>query len=954
MTIGKGAGPGRSALRVASIYAVFGILWILFSDLALLWMVGGDADLLASLQSVKGAFFILVTSALLFLLVERAIRSEAAIEQALRTSERSFREVFDGVSDPIFLHDADTGAILDVNRAAIELYGYSREEFRGLDVGQLSTNVAPYTLAEAQKWVHRAREGENLTFEWQGQHRDGRAFWLEVTMTRAMIDGRSRVLVTTRTIDQRKRVEIALRRNQDNLNRAQQVAHLGSWFLDVRGNRLEWSDETYRIFGVAKETELSLESFMTAVHPEDRDRVMSAWCAALAGQPYDLEHRIVVDGNTKWVKERAEIRFDDKGAPIEGVGTVQDITERRALEDAQRQLLKHLDTVANASPVLFWSVGLDKGCDWFNRRWLEFTGRDLEQELGFGWLDGVHPDDREGVRASFEQAFERRETFSMEYRLRRADGEYRWLMDRGMPRNDADGFFVGYLGSCLDITAERFAQQAVRESEERLRLALQAAGQGLFDIDLSSGRVTVSPEYASMLGYDPDTFVETVEGWMSRLHPDDRERVVGLYDRYMKGEAEEYRTEFRLATRQGEWKWMLSVGAMTEHSPDGVPLRMVGTHTDIDALKNAQAEIARFRFVIENAGQEIFLVSPEGRIRYANRAAAASLGYTLEEMLTLDIGAIDPEAPPIFAAHFQTLKSGDVPSFEVVHIRKDGSRVPKEVKAVYLKMDDEEFVCGFAQDITQRKAAENALISLNAELEQRVAERTRELETANKELESFSYSVSHDLKAPLRGIDGYSQILLEDYGDRLEGEGKQFLQNIRRGVSQMHELIEDMLAYSRMERRAVEARNIDLRALTEAVVALCGESGAARSTEVQVKLEPMTICADRDGVSLVLRNLIENALKFAGGRADGLVTIDARLENDSVLIWVSDNGIGFDMKYHDRIFDIFQRLHRFEDFPGTGIGLALVKKAVTRMGGRVWAESAPGQGARFFVELPQG
>lgn len=945
--------PVRSALRIASIYAIFGSLWILFSDLALLRAVGTNTELLASLQSVKGAFFILVTTFLLYLLVVRAIRNEASVEQALHASERSFREVFDGVSDPIFLHDPDTGAILDVNRAAVALYGYTREEFSHLDVGKLSVDIEPYTLAGAQQWFKRARAGEHLTFEWQGKHRDGRVFWLEITMTRALIDAQPRLLATAREIDERKRVEIALRRNQDNLNRAQQVAHLGSWFLDVLGNRLEWSDETYRIFGVEKGATLTLETFMSAVHPDDHERVMSAWCAALAGQPYDLEHRIVVDGQIKWVKERAEVRFDSKGAPIEAVGTVQEITERRKLEDAQRQLLKRLDTVANASPVLIWSVGLDKGGDWFNRRWLAFTGRSMEQELGEGWLENVHPDDQARVKASFGQAFDQRATFSMEYRLRRADGEYRWLMDRGMPRNDADGVFLGFIGSCLDITAERRAQQALRESEERLRLALEAAQQGLYDRNLPGDRVTVSPEYALMLGYDPATFVETPADWLARLHPDDRARVTQLYEQYLSGEVSEYRTEFRLATEDGEWKWILSVGAITERASDGSPVRMVGTHTDIDALKRAEAEIELFRFVIENAGQEIYLISLDGKIRYANRAAATSLGYSVAEMQTLHIGDLDPSAPPIFAAHVQALRCGDEPAFETVHVTKQGQEVPKEIKAFYLRMNNDEFVCSFAQDITERKVAEDALKSLNSALEQRVTERTRALEAANAELESFSYSVSHDLKAPLRGIDGYSQILLEDYAERLDEEGQQFLLNIRRGVSQMHELIEDMLAYSRMERRAVESRSIDLKALTDMVVSTCLEAESKRSAAVRVRFETLTVQVDCDGLALVLRNLIENALKFACSKPDGVVEIDAQLDARRLLISVRDNGIGFDMKYHDRIFDIFQRLHRVEDYPGTGIGLALVKKAVNRMGGRVWAESAPEQGATFFVELPQ-
>ncbi len=253
----------------------------------------------------------------------------------------------------------------------------------------------------------------------------------------------------------------------------------------------------------------------------------------------------------------------------------------------------------------------------------------------------------------------------------------------------------------------------------------------------------------------------------------------------------------------------------------------------------------------------------------------------------------------------------------------------------------------------ERKHNEDVLRQISEDLERRVAERTAELQAKNRELETFTYSVSHDLKAPLRGIDGYSRLLLEDHAQRLDDEGRRFLGIIRGAVAQMNTLIDDLLAYSRLERRSLAPVSVDPRQLVEELVSERAEEIRASGAVVRVDVAPDALLVDPEGVAQAVRNLLDNALKFSRHARPPTVEV-AGVAGDAVYaLRVRDNGIGFDMKYHDHIFGIFQRLHRVEEYPGTGVGLALVAKAARRMGGRAWAESAPGQGATFHLELPR-
>jgi signal transduction histidine kinase len=256
----------------------------------------------------------------------------------------------------------------------------------------------------------------------------------------------------------------------------------------------------------------------------------------------------------------------------------------------------------------------------------------------------------------------------------------------------------------------------------------------------------------------------------------------------------------------------------------------------------------------------------------------------------------------------------------------------------------------FNQMLTQIQSQNLQIQLFNQKLEQSIIERTRELEVANKELEAFSYSVSHDLRAPLRSIDGYSRVLIEDYGEKLDDEGKRTLKVIMKNALKMGHLIDDLLAFSRLGKLNVTKVNLDMNSLIRGVVE---EFKAQYRKEATININPLlSVQGDRSMLKQALGNLIGNALKYSMKKEQSIVEIGSFAENDSVVYFVKDNGAGFDMQYYDKLFGVFQRLHSANEFEGTGVGLALVHRIITKHGGKVWAEGKIDEGATFYFSLP--
>ncbi|HSI52841.1 PAS domain-containing protein [Ideonella sp.] len=506
----------------------------------------------------------------------------------------------------------------------------------------------------------------------------------------------------------------------------------------------------------------------------------------------------------------------------------------------------------------------------------------------------------------------------------------------------------------------------LRQSEQHFRLFTQATGDAIWLSRPGERRTLyVSPAFWRMWGQEcrPD-LADCHAVWLAGIHAEDRDQVAA--DFVAAATTGQYETEYRVLRPDGSMIWVRD-HAYPVRDATGQMTHMAGLIEDITAAHEAQQQ-QRQRLAAE--AQLLRLVATAPGVLMTYRRAADGM---------VSVQLANPKVAEAYGLSAGTSAGAHDPRDVIVPEDRERLRQSMEASAQSMARCREEFRVrhpqrgllwvemhvtpvteadgaiawhGFLHEVTARKQVEEQVLRTNAELEARVAERTAELEARHREMEAFSYSVSHDLKAPLRGIDGYSRLLLTDHADKLDEEGRFFVDTIRKATVHMGQLIDDLLAYSRVERSRPTLSSIDPAAVINRLV---GEY-QRELDQGQVTLEQDLSCTratgEREGLTMAVRNLLDNALKFTQGQAERRIRLRCAEHEGRCRIEVRDNGSGFDMRYAERIFEIFQRLHRAEDYPGTGVGLAIVRKAVERMQGRVWAESVTGQGAHFFIELP--
>ncbi|HXE74058.1 MAG TPA: PAS domain S-box protein [Candidatus Xenobia bacterium] len=612
---------------------------------------------------------------------------------------------------------------------------------------------------------------------------------------------------------------------------------------------------------------------------------------------------------------------------------------RTVVEERQRAE-EELGRYFTLSLDLFCIAGFDGYFKHLNPAWEQTLGFTKVELLARPYLEFIHPDDRAATRAEAQKLAAGGAVISFENRYLCKDGSYRWLLWKAVPVLDRQLIYA----AARDVTERKLG-------EEKYRALLDSAPDAFVAMDDQGVITEWNPRAEAAFGW---TRAEVVGRPLADTIIPVRFREAhrkGLHRFLETGEAPVLNRcleVFALHRDGHEFPVELSIAALQvgQRHLFSAFLRDVSERARVRAALEESEE--RHRRLFENSPQPMWVFDRQTLAFLAvNDAAVRHYGYSREEFLAMTIRDIrPPEDVPALLEHLDSDAAQPAAVTTWRHRKKDGSVITVEVHAQHLPFQGREASLVLVYDVTERRRVQAQLEEINAQLEAT----NKNLEAANRELETFTYSVSHDLRAPLRQVAGFARILSEDYGAQLSAEAQHCVARIQQGVEQMGQLVDDLLSLSRISRQEVRRQITGLTPLVEQVIQQLGSESNGRSVEWRRGPLPFADC-DPGLVKQVFANLLANALKFTRPRERAVIEIGIQPGGEEPVFYVRDNGVGFPMKYADKLFGVFQRLHRQEDFEGTGVGLAIVQRIVAKHGGRIWAEAALDRGATFYFTL---
>jgi PAS domain S-box-containing protein len=717
-------------------------------------------------------------------------------------------------------------------------------------------------------------------------------------------------------------------------------AEVATWRVDLANGLLDGSPLMRRFFGIEGPT--SQEAIRSLIHSEDRATVTRAFAEFHRTGRYEAEFRVTgSDGRERWIFTRGELMRDEEGESVSLDGVAVDITERRLTAQALADERARVDATLELAGVATWAWNASENRVQSNPVLRRFFGIPDEQEFNLPLLDfllSIHPEDRGRVSTAIGESVATGESYEAEYRVIDDGGKERWVLARGqlMPGTET------LSGVLVDVTQRKAAEAALDAERKQFRSLLDEVPAHVVTLMGADLRYEFANRaFLQFLGRPADFLGQRAdEAW-----PVPPEHIAMLQSIYASGETA-YGSEVPVPypsdpSRVAYFDFIFQPLRDAEDNVNGIFVHSLDVTDKLLARRQVAESEERFRIVARATRDAVWDWNLRDDSVWWNEGISDMLGYTglhPEPGWWLDRVHPDDRERVSETIRAAIAEGKDRWSDEYRFLKADGSSIVVEDRG-FIIFEEEKPVrmVGAMVDVTERRMAQRRLETM-------VADRTAELREAVKEAEAFNYSISHDLRTPLRAISSTSQILLEDAGENLGAYHQELLQRQVHNARRLGLLIDQLLLLSRLGRVEMVRSELDLTELARSVVDEVDQAQGTGDCDVDVQ-EGM--CAEGDAalIRLVLMNLIENACKFSRGQGP------VKVRQEGGVFSVSDQGIGFDMKYASKLFLPFERLVRESDFPGTGIGLANVERIVRRHGGQVWAESEPGKGTTFYFTL---
>ena len=891
------------------------------------------------------------------------ITDKIQTEKELEKSELRFAKLFNNTTIGITFVGLDY-RIFDVNSAYCSMLGYTKEEIAG-------TSIWNYTLAEKQEY-YRAQhdqlvqgQKDHLQMEKVLQNKNGTFIYtlLDISLIRDEMGNPAYFIEEVANITERKQAELKERETRRMLETL--MGNLPGMVYRCE-NIHDWrmvylSKGCKRITGYTEKDLLHSRtiSYGDLIHEDDRDFVWrNVQSVIREGNPFEIEYRILnCRGQVRWMWERGQLVNKGKDGKEYLEGFIMDITERKTAINRLRESEEKYRVLAETAQDIICIHDLEGNVQYLNTSGQEKLGYAQEHIKGKK-VDDFMPEperkamrDRKNLRKTGDA-----DKFLYETYFYDAQGEKIPVEISSSPLQMKGGL-ASILLIARDLRERKRTEKQLRENEQWYRILFETTGTATFIFGEDRRIISCNREFESLTGYRKSE-IEGKMKWSELVHKDDLPRMEEYHRRRsMAGEDPPPEYEFKLLDKQRKIKYIHIKINMIEQTT-----YRVASFVDLTVLKNAQESLRvseeRLKLAIDSVGLGLWDWNIATGGVFFNRNWSRMLGFEPEE-ITPQVGTweklVHPEDWTKVKKTLYNHIEGKTNVYFTEHrlkTKEGGYRwISDRGKVVFRDYNGKAIrMIGIHNDITERKEAELKLQNWNRELAREVKERTEQLEETNRELESFSYSVSHDLKAPLRAISSFSEILEEEAESKLDGELLRYLNIIKTNASKMNQLISDLLSFARLGKKSLKLQKVNTIQLIREVYREQMELHHYKEHEFYLK--PVSnVFADYAMLKIVFSNLISNAFKFS--KKDQMVEIEIgelAWEGRKVL-YVKDNGVGFNMKYVDKVFGAFQRLHKESEFPGTGIGLSLVQRVIHKHGGKIWVESQSDEGATFYFYL---